>query len=134
MAGFSGATGVPKKYVDDAIAQSTAKNFQTGTYVATHESVVQANANTTLMTATVTKTGRYIIIGFFGASSESNAISLIIAVNGNTIRSNWKSFDKSISSISTLTAGDVVTLIANTTKNETFYRDVRNNNLLIAEI
>lgn len=24
MAGFSGATGVPKKYVDDAIAQSTA--------------------------------------------------------------------------------------------------------------
>lgn len=61
MAEFGGATGVPKKYVDDAIAQSTAIEVVTGSN--SQSSVSVPNATTTVCATVSITSGVWLIIG-----------------------------------------------------------------------
>ena len=114
------------------VNQSTAKNNQQGTYVAS--GTVPANTNTTLLTLTCAKTGRYLIIGSFLASNANNNMSLNISVNDTTIRGGWNGAEKTIICVYNLNANDVVKFIVKTSASETFYQDRISNNLTISEI
>lgn len=75
MAGFSGATGVPKKYVDDAIAQSTA---------ITYRGFVENGATF----AHIDGAKEYIIIAQYGTSAGIQALSFTFDVPAELIKNN----------------------------------------------
>lgn len=62
MAGFSGASGVPKKYVDDLVAQSTAMKTMTVSH-----GTIDAGTSSTVETPNITKNRLVVGISISGS-------------------------------------------------------------------